>query len=203
MLLIPERERTAIQRRRILRWTAGLLFFAGSISLLYVAFTLIRARIYQQVANRALEQQIRAKDRHRADLPRTPEKEGDVLGRIEIPRLGIAVAILEGTASQTLRLGVGHIGGTAIPGESGNTGIAGHRDTFFRGLKDIRKNDEIQIQTEAGLSRYAVDWVKIVAPDDVAVLAPSAESAITLVTCYPFYYVGPAPRRFIVHARKI
>jgi sortase A len=112
------------------------------------------------------------------------------------------VAILEGTKPQTLRLGVGHIGGTAHPGEPGNIGIAGHRDTFFRDLKDIRASDEIQIQTATGLSRYEVDWVRIVAPGDTRVLAPSAGSAITLVTCYPFHYIGAAPERFIVHARS-
>ena len=129
-------------------------------------------------------------------------KEGDVLGRIEIPRLGMMVAILEGTKSRTLRLGVGHIKGTAFPGEPGNIGIAGHRDTFFRGLRDIRSSDEIQIQTANGLSRYEVDWVRIVAPETIGVLAPSPESAITLVTCYPFHYIGAAPERFVVHAHK-
>jgi sortase A len=122
-------------------------------------------------------------------------KEGDVLGRIEIPRLGVKVAILEGTTSQTLRLGVGHIEGTALPGENGNIGIAGHRDTYFRALKDIRTNDEIQIQTATGLSRFAVDSVEIVDPGDIGVLAPSAGPALTLVTCYPFHFIGAAPKR--------
>ena len=112
------------------------------------------------------------------------------------------VAILEGTTAQILRLGVGHIAGTALPGEPGNIGIAGHRDTYFRALKDIRTNDEIQIQTATGLSNYEVDSVQIVAPGDIGVLAPSAESAVTLVTCYPFYFIGAAPKRFIVHARR-
>ena len=112
------------------------------------------------------------------------------------------VVILQGATSQTLRLGVGHIDGTAPPGETGNIGIAGHRDTYFRALKDIRTNDEIQIQTETGLSRYDVDSVQIVAPDDTGVLAPSAGSAITLVTCYPFYFIGAAPERLVVHARR-
>jgi sortase A len=95
----------------------------------------------------------------------------------------------------------GHIEGTPLPGETGNSEIAGHRNTFFRGLKDIRKNDEIQVQTASGF-RYEVDWVKTVAPDDLSVLAPTSESAMTLMTCYPFYFVGPAPKRFIVRAHK-
>jgi sortase A len=130
-------------------------------------------------------------------------KKGDVLGRMDIPRLGVSVAVLQGTNSRVLRLGAGHIEGTPLPGEAGNSGIAGHRDTFFRELKDIRSNDEIQLQTATGFFRYEVDWAKVVAPDDVSVLSPSAESALTLVTCYPFYLVGPAPRRFVVRAHQV
>ena len=101
-----------------------------------------------------------------------------------------------------LRLGAGHIGGTPLPGEAGNSAIAGHRDTFFRGLKDIRTSDEIQFQTATGQSRYQVDWAKVVEPNDTSVLAPSTQSELTLVTCYPFYYVGPAPNRFVVRAHR-
>jgi sortase A len=128
--------------------------------------------------------------------------QGDVLGRIEIPRLGVAIAILEGTTAQTLRLGVGHIKGTALPGEPGNSGIAGHRDTFFRPLEDIRTSDEIQIQTATGISRYQVDWVRVVAPDDTEVLGAAAKNSITLITCYPFQLIGAAPERFVVHAHQ-
>ena len=88
-------------------------------------------------------------------------------------------------------------------GRTGTVGIAGHRDTFFRGLKDIRKNDEIQLQTATGLFRYDVEWAKVVEPDDTTVLGPSAtENMLTLVTCYPFYFVGPAPKRFVVRAHR-
>jgi sortase A len=112
------------------------------------------------------------------------------------------VAVLQGTTSRTLRLGVGHIKGTAFPGEPGNIGIAGHRDTYFRALKDIRKDDEIQLETATGIARYEVDWIQITSPSDVGILAPTAESSLTLVTCYPFYYIGASPKRFIVHARR-
>ena len=98
--------------------------------------------------------------------PKSAVKKGDVLGRMDIPRLGISVAVLQGTSSRMLRLGAGHIEGTPLPGETGNSGIAGHRDTFFRELKDIRRNDEIQLQTATGLFRYEVDWMKVVEPDD-------------------------------------
>jgi sortase A len=188
--------------RLFLRWARWFLCIAGALAVSYVALTLLRAKLYQKAADNDLSKQIIEQDQHKVGQPKAAAKEGDLLGRIEIPRLGLKVAILEGTTSRTLRLGAGHIKGTALPGEPGNIGIAGHRDTFFRDLKDIRSSDEIQIQTAAGLSRYEVDRVRIVAPNDIGVLAPSAESAITLVTCYPFHYIGAAPERFIVHARK-
>ncbi len=185
-----------------LRWTQRSLFIIGGLAVSYVALTLLHARFYQEVASNALEKQIHAEAQHVVSQPLTVAKEGDVLGRIEIPRLGLTVAVLEGTTSRTLRVGVGHIEGTALPGEPGNIGIAGHRDTFFRDLKDIRTGDEIQLQTATGLWRYKVDWVQIVAPRDTAILSPSTESAITLVTCYPFRFIGSAPERFAVRARK-
>ena len=190
------------QTQRLIRWSRYLFFVIGILALEYVGFTLLGARLYQASAERSLEKQIQTEQEHTVDQPRPVIKEGDVLGRIDIPRLGVSVAVLQGTKSRMLRLGAGHIEGTPLPGEPGNSGIAGHRDTFFRELKDVRANDEIQLQTATGLLRYQVDWVKVVAPDDVSVLAPSTEPALTLVTCYPFYFIGPAPKRFVVHARK-
>ena len=122
------------------------------------------------------------------------------LGVIEIPSLGLQVPILEGTDDLTLDRGVGHIAGTAAPGESGNVGIAGHRDGFFRGLKDIHVGDTIDIQSQQGYSHYRVDEIQIVPPDDISVLEPRTKSSLTLVTCYPFYFVGSAPSRYVVHA---
>ncbi|MGA9670450.1 MAG: class D sortase [Terracidiphilus sp.] len=202
--MIPASEQQWLEARGnlFLQWMRNFLFVIGALAISYVALTLIHARLYQETAGDALDIQMNATEQHKSSLPRTAPREGDVLGRIEIPRLGMKVVILEGTTSQTLRLGVGHIGGTATPGEPGNIGVAGHRDTFFRGLKDIRVSDEIQIQTATGLSRYEVDKVQIVDPGDVGVLAQSAGSAITLVTCYPFHYVGAAPKRCVVHAHK-
>ena len=202
MMRVSEPQEFAIRGSLFLRWMRRFLFIAGALAVSYVALTLLHAKIYQEAAGDALQKQITAQQ-HKVGLSRAVVKEGDVLGRIEIPRLGVIVAILEGTTTQTRRLGVGHIEGTALPGEPGNIGIAGHRDTYFRGLKDIRTNDEIQIQTATGLSRFEVDSVQIVDPGDTRVLAPSAEPAITLVTCYPFHFIGAAPQRFVVHARSI
>jgi sortase A len=188
--------------QRLLRWSQRLLFIVGTLAIVYVGFTLLDARLYQASAKRSLESQIQLQKEPHEIQPKPAIKPGDVLGRLDIPRLGLSVAVLQGTGSRMLRLGAGHIEGTPVPGEAGNSGIAGHRDTFFRGLKDIRKNDEIQFQTATGLSRYVVDWAKVVAPNDLSVLAPSTESSLTLVTCYPFYFVGPAPTRFVVRAHN-
>ena len=185
-----------------LRWMQRLFFITGVLAVGYVVLSLLSAKLYQEAAGNILDKQIKAQEQQSENLPRTAAKESDVLGRIEIPRLGMATAILEGTTSRTLRLGVGHINGTAYPGEAGNVGIAGHRDTYFRALKDIRPGDKIQIQTATGLSHYAVDWIQIVMPEDTEILTPTADSTITLVTCYPFHFVGAAPKRFVVRARK-
>jgi sortase A len=198
----------------LVRWSGRLFLTIGILALGYVGFTLLDAQLFQASAERSLEDQMQVEKEHRVSLPtpeagsavepalRSPVKKGEVLGLMEIPRLGLSVAVLQGTSSRTLRLGAGHIDGTPLPGEGGNSAIAGHRDTFFRDLKNIHTNDEIQIQTATALFRYEVDWVKVVDPDDVSVLNSSTESALTLVTCYPFYLVGPAPRRFVVHAHQ-
>ena len=135
--------------------------------------------------------------------PRKPLEEGELVGRIEIPRLGISTIVLEGVGARTLRRGVGHIPETAPPGADGNVGLAAHRDSFFRGLKDIRKNDIIRIKTLDGSYQYRVEQTEIVDPEDTQVLADTGLPELTLVTCYPFYYVGSAPKRFIVRAQRV
>jgi len=122
------------------------------------------------------------------------------LAVLRIPRVGVEAPVLEGTDDWTLNRGVGHIEDTAAPGVDGNVGIAGHRDGFFRPLKDITSGDLLEVETRAGVAQYHVDRVWIVNPDDVSVLDPTPSPSVTLVTCYPFYYVGSAPQRFIVRA---
>lgn len=200
MIGVSEQQGFTMRGSLFICWVRRFLFIAGSIAISYVALTLFHAKLYQNAAANTLEKKIYAEEQHKAGLSQPDAKEGDALGIIEIPRSELKVAILEGTSPQTLRLGVGHIAGTALPGEPGNIGIAGHRDTFFWPLQNIRKNDEIQIQTRAGVSHFKVDWVEIVDPGDVGVLAPSTRSALTLVTCYPFHFIGAAPKRFVIHA---
>jgi len=127
-----------------------------------------------------------------------------VLGRLGIPRLGIQTMVREGDGEQTLISSLGHIPGTALPGESiGNVGVAGHRDTFFRRLEGIRKNDVLKFETSSGVYTYEVVSTRIVKPESVDVLRPGNSAEMTLVTCYPFRYIGNAPDRFIVKARLL
>jgi sortase A len=130
--------------------------------------------------------------------PRIPA--GGIVGRLEIPRLGMSVVVFEGTDTNTLELGAGHWSGSALPGEMGNLVLAAHRDTFFRGLRNIRRDDVVHITTTEGTQRYLVDSTRIVNPSDVEVLAPTSKPSLTLITCYPFEYFGHAPQRFIVRA---
>jgi LPXTG-site transpeptidase (sortase) family protein len=138
-----------------------------------------------------------------AGAPPAPREEGELIGRVELPRLGIEALLLEGIAAQTLRRGVGHIPGTPLPSDGGNVGLAGHRDSYFRALKDVKQGDVVDLKTLNGTWSYRVAWTRIVLPSEVDVLDPTPAAAVTLVTCYPFHYVGAAPKRFIVRALRV
>lgn len=125
---------------------------------------------------------------------------GPAVALLRIPKVALEVPVLTGTDDLTLNRGVGLIEGTAKPGETGNIGIAGHRDGFFRVLKDVHEGDSIDLVTTTGKDSYQIDRISIVRPEDVSVLAPRQKPSITLVTCYPFYFVGSAPERYIVQA---
>ncbi len=127
----------------------------------------------------------------------------EALARLDVPDGSISVMVLAGTDELTLNRAVGHIEGTPEPGSSGNVGIAGHRDGFFRGLREVEQGDALSLTTLEGVSQYEVTKIEIVAPSAVEVLEPTDYDALTLVTCYPFYYVGDAPQRYIVHAKKV
>jgi sortase A len=122
------------------------------------------------------------------------------LAVLQIPSIGLEVPVLEGTDDMTLNRRVGHIDGTPAPGQDSNVGIAGHRDGFFWGPKDAHLGDYFDLYTKRGNTRYFVDEIRVVLPKDVSVLGPSPQPSITLVTCYPFYFVGSAPLRYIVRA---
>lgn len=126
-----------------------------------------------------------------------------LVGRLSIPRLHLSAMVREGTGEDTLMLALGHIPSTALPGEKGNVAVAGHRDRLFRGLRAIREKDVILFETLEGNYSYRVESTEIVKPEDVSVLKAGPDPELTLVTCYPFYYVGSAPNRFIVKARQV
>jgi sortase A len=122
------------------------------------------------------------------------------LAVLRIPKIRLEVPVLPGTDDFTLNRAVGHIDDTALPGTDGNSGIAGHRDGLFRGLKDVGPDDAIELETRGAKDVYRVERTWVVSPEDVSVLDPTPTRSLTLVTCYPFYYVGPAPQRYIVRA---
>jgi sortase A len=124
----------------------------------------------------------------------------DPLALLKVDRIHLEVPVYEGTDERILNRGAGRIDGMAHIGESGNVGIAGHRDGFFRGLKDVYVGDPIELETTSGNQTYVIDWIKVVDKEDVSVLTQESTPALTLVTCYPFYFVGSAPQRYIVHA---
>ncbi len=134
---------------------------------------------------------------------RRPLVAGESLGQIHIARLGLRADIREGEDESVLQRGVGHLADTPWMGQDGNVALAGHRDTVFRPLEGIQSGDVIEVTTVDGIVTYSVEQVTIVSPDDLSVLAPSGGSTLTLITCYPFKYIGSAPHRFIVRARQI
>jgi len=199
--------------RWILRWTQRLLFASGVSVLAYCGLVLVDAWTFQKGEERQLERLLT--ERQQADTgarqtaPPTPREKSSpavthgLIGRIDIPRLGLSAIVIEGTSRATLRRALGHIPGTALPGMPGNVGISGHRDTYFRPLRNIRQGDIITFTTALGEYRYRVVSTQVVDPHDVAVLDPSGDEILTLVTCYPFYFVGSAPDRFIVRAERV
>lgn len=198
--------------RRILKWAERALFACAVLFLGYCGFAVADAWIFQRRESGDLDRLLRdqraaSEERARPKSSTFPKgaaavASGGLIGRIEIPRLLLSTVIVEGIGKTTLRRGVGHIPGTALPGQRGNVGISGHRDTFFRPLKDLRIKDEIQLSTLNGDFRYVVESLVVVDPKNVGVLASSSENMLTLVTCYPFYYIGAAPKRFVVRARQ-
>ncbi len=129
--------------------------------------------------------------------------EGGIIGEMAVPRLGLKAIVAQGDSPKILQRAVGHIPETALPGETGNVVLAGHRDTFFRPLRHIRPGDVITLKTPHGDFQYRVESIAVVPPTDIRVLQPSSEKMLTLITCFPFYYVGSAPDRFIVRAREV
>lgn len=200
--------------KRTLRWAVRSLIIGGLGTIAYCGFVLTDAWLFQQ--EQQLEFQLQLAEKPPAaservisvDLHPPPKvilagAPLGLIGKLQIPRLDLSVMVIEGADAETLQRAVGHIPGTALPGSPGNTGLSGHRDTFFRPLQDIRQHDLIKFTTKLGVYRYRVVAIKIVEPGDVTVLDSIGAESLTLVTCHPFTFVGAAPMRFIVQAERI
>jgi sortase A len=197
MSTLPHRARgisaTWASRLRIACYS---LLTLGLLALGYSGFVFADTHLYQSLM---MKKFIHASLLSEAHIP----LEGEVIGEILVPRLRLKAIVVQGDSAASLRRAVGHISRSPLPGAWGNVILAGHRDTFFRPLRNIRLGDEIQFTTAEHSLQYVVESIEIVAPNDIEVLEPSTGRDLTLVTCFPFYFVGPAPKRFIVRAREV
>jgi sortase A len=192
--------------RLMLKWAQRTLSAGAILTLGYSGWIEADAWIFQHRATQTLDRMVAAPPVSPVSLVRASPSliaPDGLIGRIEIDRLGVSVVVVEGAEMSMLRRAAGHIAGTALPGQIGNIGIAAHRDTFFRPLRNILRGDVITLTTLRGRYHYRVLSTKVVNPDDVAVLDSDGNEILTLVTCYPFYFVGAAPNRFIVRAERI
>ena len=198
---------------RLLKLLERTCLLVGLALIGAAAFAQIDARAHRQVALDEFErirdqvaspeEQTDWSEKRKAEyLESLRQDAGTTLAVLRIPSRNIEVPVLDSTDDLALNRGAGHIEGTALPGETGNVAIAAHRDGFFRGLKDIQVGDEIELTTLEGQQSFVVSRVDIVDPYEVSVLDPTNESVVTLITCYPFYFVGSAPERFIVRAKQ-
>jgi sortase A len=186
----------------ILRWSQRLLLGVAFVALAYCGFTVLDSWMFQRRELREFDRVVNTATPVMPGVSVPPAVDA-LIGRIEVRRLGLSAMVVEGTTTSALRRAAGHISGTGMPGTPGNVGIAAHRDTFFRPLRNVRKDDIVTLTNGRAEYRYRVVSTKVVEPDDVSVLDPAADEILTLVTCYPFFFVGSAPERFIVRAERI
>jgi sortase A len=192
---------------RVVRWIERGLVIIGATCLVWVGATSLSALVYQVEKSASLERPDRSLDSpeaaNAAHGVQTPVEASAPIGRLDIPRIGLSAVVAEGDDEHTLNVAIGHLPDTPLPWQEGNAALAGHRDTFFRPLRRIQAGDDIRFATQRGTFRYRVIRHTVVEPDELWVLDASSAADLTLITCYPFDYVGPAPRRFVVHAERI
>jgi sortase A len=192
---------------RIRNWSSIALCAVGIGLLAYAAWVMIEAHVFQDRLARRLEAAGSADSvssvLQEASATRLEATASGLVGRFDIPRLGLSAMILEGVGDRALGRGIGHVPGTAFPGEPGNVGLAAHRDTYFRRLKDIAPGDRVHVRTLDGTFPYEVEWTRVVDPSRAELLHPTVRPSLTLVTCYPFHWVGNAPQRFVVRCRPL
>ena len=206
-----------MSRHDVFQWLERGLFAAGAAAACWCAAVLVEARYHSRLpipfAPLMVTQTLPGEDKPRLPgedrganrhAPSAPSPApGAWLAQLDAPSVKMSTTVLEGSDDATLSRGAGHIEDTPFPGQAGNIGIAGHRDTIFRPLRGIHVGDPLDLTTADRTYRYRITRTVIVGPDDVYVLDPTDQPTLTLVTCYPFEFVGHAPRRFIVHARLI
>jgi len=192
----PKTKAFPFWRTKLLRGACYLFFAFGIFALGYAGIVFADSHIYQAVEIQKFERTSPS------PIPRILT-DGDILGELQVPRLGLDAIVVQGDSTADLRRAVGHLSNSAMPGEWGNVALAGHRDTFFRPLRDVRLGDEIRFQTRERSFVYVVKSIEVVAPTDTRVLESSTGHDLTLLTCFPFHYVGPAPNRFVVRAREV
>lgn len=189
---------STIPKKRVLAY----LLIAGGVTCLYLgARDLVTAAWGQRAEARTFEKAVNTVPVTAPVRARHLLRRGDPVAKLVIPRLDTDLYVVEGDQPEQLRLGPGHLKGTALPGEQGNCVIAGHRDTHFRILREIRKGDDIVLETGTGKYLYRVKNIRVVSPNDTEPLQPTPDSELNLITCYPFQYIGSAPRRYVVEAR--
>jgi len=176
-----------------------MLFASGVVLLGYCGFVAADTWVFQRQQSRDLQRLLETTS---VPYPSAVGPRG-LIGRIEIPRLGLSAVVIEGDDARTLRRAIGHMPGTPMPGHAGNIALTGHRDTFFRPLRNIREDDIVVVTTLQGEYRYRVVSTSVVSPEEIAVLNGGPGEVLTLITCYPFYFVGAAPDRFIVRAERV
>jgi sortase A len=199
-------------RSRARRWLEGILLFGGLAAILVSAWFLGGAVLWRKWQDQKFDEAQKAAQTESPQAepaptpapPPPPPAPGDVIGRLSIARLNVKSVVREGTTDSVLSMALGHIEGTAMPGQVGNVGVAGHRDTLFRGLRNVALKDQIVLESVNKKYTYHVESTQVVKPTDVQVLDPTPNaSELTLVTCFPFDYVGSAPNRFIVKAKLV
>ena len=179
-----------------LKWGFHFFLVLGLIAAGYAGYVVAEAESYQAIELRKFTVKPPLALRHIPTI-------GEVIGQIEIPRLGIQAIIAQGDTGEVLRHAVGHIPETTLPGEMGNVGLAGHRDRLFRKLHAVQPGDIVILKTPSETFRFQVETTSVVPPANVEVLRSSNRRELTLITCFPFDFVGSAPNRFVVHAREL
>jgi sortase A len=194
--LSPAPKGAASTVRQVLAGACYFFLAFGVLALGYAGFVFADSSKYQALELKKFNEPGRLLEPHLLI-------EGEVFGEIQVPRLGMSVMVVQGDSPASLRHAVGHLPKSALPGEWGNVALAGHRDTYFRPLRDIRVGDEIRFKTAEHSFEYVVESIEVVPPTDVQVLEATSGHDLTFVTCFPFYFVGPAPKRFVVRAREV